>query len=117
MLEGLIIFKLINVGSKSEGLRPFLYGGKGKFLEVTKADDYTLGCDSLLPFDGKRVTIDGELDENVDIFVINTISEVVENRTEEPVEATEEAEPDAENATETEAEEAPAESENLLIQE
>ena len=113
MYEGIIVFKKINVGSKSEGLRPFLYLGKGSFLEVWKKDDNSLYGTALMPFDGKSVVVKGENDEFSGIFVINEITEQLnltpevilkiscdeENDVEEPAEI-EEAEDNIEVAEE-----------------
>jgi hypothetical protein len=75
MYYGTIVFQLINIGSKSEGLHPFLYRGKGDFLKVWREDDYSFEGDSLMPYDGKNVIIEGTLDEDIGIFIIENIRE------------------------------------------
>ena len=75
--NGLIVFKHSNHGSKSEGLRPYLYKGFGQFMAVWKEDDYTLSGEGLLPYDGMNVVITG-YDGDADIFVIETIENALE---------------------------------------
>lgn len=77
MRYGTIVFQLKNIGSKSEGLTPFLYEGKGSFLKVWKDGDCSLFGEGLIPYDGKRVAIGGEIDEDYDIFLIENIQECV----------------------------------------
>ena len=74
IMDGIVVFNLANVGSKSEGLRPFLYQGKGNFQPIWLMDDFSLGGIELIPFDGKKVSVEGEIDEN-DIFLIKSIKE------------------------------------------
>ena len=75
MHYGTIVFQLINIGSKSEGLHPFLYEGKGAFLKVWLEEDCSFEGDALKPYDGKSVIIEGALDEEIDIFIIENIQE------------------------------------------
>ncbi len=75
MHYGTIVFQIINTGSKSEGLHPFLYEGNGEFLKVWLEDDCSFEGDALKPYDGKSVIIEGALDEEVDIFIIENIQE------------------------------------------
>lgn len=75
MHYGTIVFQFINTGSKSEGLHPFLYEGKGEFLKVWHEEDCSFEGDLLKPYDGKSVIIEGALDEEVDIFIIENIQE------------------------------------------
>ena len=79
MLEGVIVFLRINIGSKSEGLHPFLYQGDGKLTKVWKFDDYSFQGNLLKEYDGKRVKIDGTLTET-ETFVIKEI-ELVDCKT------------------------------------
>lgn len=74
--EGTVVYKLINVGSKSERLTPFLYEGDGQFLKIWKPGDPSLFGDCLKKFDGKHITLQGEINE-YDVFLIETIEEVV----------------------------------------
>ena len=74
MMEGIVVFRLVNVGSKSEGVKPFLYQGNGSFQAVWMEDDLSLNGKALQPFDGKAVTVEGKMNE-YDIFVIKKIQE------------------------------------------
>ena len=75
MRKGIIVFRLINIGSKSEGLRPFLYQGKGDFQAVWMAEDQSLEGRALQRFDGKAVALQGEMGEN-DLFLIRELKEI-----------------------------------------
>ncbi len=75
MEQGIIIFIKIDIGSKSESSQPFLYQGKGKLLRLYKQGDNPFSNESLKPFDGKTVRIEGNPDEN-DIFCVNLIEEI-----------------------------------------
>lgn len=72
MLEGVIVFQHTNIGSKSEGLRPFLYTGNGQYMQVWKNGDISFIGSDLLPYDSNRVEIEGEMNE-YDIFCISSI--------------------------------------------
>ena len=74
MIKGIVVFKLVNVGSKSEGLRPFLYQGNGSFQSIWLTDDFSLEGTDLKPYDGKEVTVEGELEEH-GIFLIKSLEE------------------------------------------
>ena len=74
--EGTVVYKLINVGSKSERLTPFLYEGNGQFLKIWMHGDSSLFSDYLKKYDGKHITLLGEINE-YDVFLIETIEEVV----------------------------------------
>ena len=73
MIEGIIVFQLTNIGSKSEGLRPFLYTGNAQYMQVWKDGDISFIGSDLLPFDSKRVVVGGEMNE-YDIFCISSIN-------------------------------------------
>lgn len=70
--KGTIVFMRTNIGSKSEGILPFLYIGKGKFLEIWKSEDDSMRGDMLVPYDGQQITAHGEIND-YDIFIIETI--------------------------------------------
>lgn len=74
MMEGIVVFKLVNIRSKSEGIKPFLYQGLGSFQAIWMADDLSLDGKLLQPFDGKTVTVEGKMNE-YDIFVVEKIQE------------------------------------------
>lgn len=75
MLEGIVVFKLANVGSKSEGIRPFLYCGEGAFVEIWKDGDLSLDGAALREYDGKRVSLCGAYNE-YEVYIIKIISEI-----------------------------------------
>lgn len=81
MLQGIIIFKLTNIGTKSEGIRPFLYSGNGSFQRVWIKGDYSLNGRMLAEYDGKTVSLEGELNE-YDIFCITQITVTNDNKNE-----------------------------------
>ena len=89
--QGTIVFMRTNIGSKSEGIKPFLYVGKGKFLEVWMSKDESLAGDMLAPYDGQQITAHGEINE-YDIFLIEAIEPakpIEAPAPEEPAEPTE----------------------------
>ena len=73
-MEGIVVFRLVNVGSKSEGLRPFLYQGNGNFQPIWLESDSSLEGNDLKPFDGKEISADGEVEEH-GVFLINNIEQ------------------------------------------
>ena len=74
--EGIVIFHLSGIGSRSEHVRPFLYLGNANFQKIWKKGDSSFTGTSLIKYDGKRVIVTGEVDE-YDILVIETIEEAV----------------------------------------
>jgi len=74
MIEGTIIFKLANVGSKSEGVYPYLVSDSGEIFKIWKKGDISIDATALQPYDGKKVILTGEMSEN-DIFLINSVEE------------------------------------------
>lgn len=79
--EGTVVYKPTNVGSKSERLTPFLYEGKGEYLKIWKLGDPSLLGEYLTKYDGKHVTLHGNINE-YDVFLIETIEEVGETDSE-----------------------------------
>ncbi len=73
--QGTIVFMLTNIGSKSEGIKPFLYIGKGKFLEIWMSGDESMSGDMLIPYDGQQIAVHGEVND-YDIFIIETIETI-----------------------------------------
>ena len=71
---GTICFMFRNEGSKSEGMNPFLYAGEGEFIPVRMMDENPFENNTLRSFDGKKVFIDGEYNDN-EIFMIGEIRE------------------------------------------
>ena len=72
MIRGIVCFMLANVGSKSEGMRPFLYLGNGEYKQVWMDGDESMNGEALLEFDSKTVLAQGEEDSN-GIFCIRDI--------------------------------------------
>lgn len=68
MKIGTIVFIKKGIASKSEGYYPYLYEGEGKFLSVCLEGDSSLHGDGLRPYDGKRVELTGEMDEEYGTF-------------------------------------------------
>lgn len=107
--QGTIVFMRTNIGSKSEGIKPFLYVGKGKFLDIWKSEDDSMNGDMLAPYDGQQVTAHGEIND-YDIFIIETIETATPVETPPPAAPTEPTEviTPTENIEDTE----PVDSEN-----
>ena len=73
-LRGIVIFKLSNVGSHSEGVFPYLYIGKGEFVKIYMIDDNPFENNFLQEYDSKKVILEGEFNE-YNTFVIEKIDE------------------------------------------
>ena len=76
-MEGVIIFKLDNVGSKSEMLAPYLYLGEGKFERVQMLGVNPFFKNPLFDYDGKRVSVEGEYNDD-DVFMITSVKPLPE---------------------------------------
>ena len=63
MYQGIIVFMLCDIGSKSECQRPFLYRGGGEFIRLRKVGDNPFENESFRPFDALAVSLTGETDE------------------------------------------------------
>lgn len=100
--RGTIVFMLTNIGSKSEGIKPFLYKGKGEFLDIwIPEDDSHLG-NMIAKYDGQQVTLHGKFNE-YNIFLIDIVESANPAQTTPSTETIEEAEPvDSKNKTTTE---------------
>ena len=72
-MQGVIVFKLANVGSKSESLASYLYVGEGKFERVRLLGANPFAKNELFNYDGKRVTCEGEYNDD-DVFMITKIA-------------------------------------------
>lgn len=59
--DGVIIFLKQNLGSKSEGVYPYLYSNIGECIRVFKDGDNPFTNDYFKPYDSKRVKIIGEM--------------------------------------------------------
>ena len=62
--EGIIIFLKQNIGSKSEGVYPFLYVSFNEIIRVYKIDDNPLSNESFFSFDAKTVRLKGTLKDS-----------------------------------------------------
>lgn len=69
---GLIRYKLINEGSKSESLKPFLCLANGNQILLYKKDDNPFENKSFKNYENKTVIIEGDFLE--DIFIVEKIS-------------------------------------------
>ena len=72
MIEGVIIFKQANVGSKSETLAPYLYMGAGKFERVKMLGENPFVKSKLHDFDGKHVCLTGSYNDD-GVFMVEGI--------------------------------------------
>ena len=73
--EGIVVFIQTDTGSKSESVQPYLYQGNGEMVRLWKQGDNPFEQNALKPFDGKRVAITGETDEN-DVLCVRAIEEI-----------------------------------------
>lgn len=72
MIEGVIIFKLANVGSKSETLASYLYMGEGKFERVKMLGENPFTKSKLHDYDGQRVKLIGSYNDD-GVFMVEGI--------------------------------------------
>ena len=72
-MEGTLVFLNSFVGSKSESLQPYLYLGGGETVRLFKTGDNPFEHESLRPFDGQRVVLTGNHNEN-QVFEVESIS-------------------------------------------
>ena len=70
-LSGAVIFRKIDIGSKSESVQPFLYINQNQVIHIFKENSNPFENDILHQYDGKFVTLKGSLKENT--FVIEEI--------------------------------------------
>ena len=71
-ITGTVVFILENKGSKSEGTFPFLYLGNGEFVRVWLDGDISAFGNGFREFDGMRVTLVGEKNEQ-GVFIVTKI--------------------------------------------
>lgn len=71
-MKGTVVFRPSNVGSKSQGVFPFLYLGNANFVRIWKTDDISFEGNLLKPFDGKYVELQGAFDEH-EVFLAETV--------------------------------------------
>lgn len=72
MLEGVVIFKMANIGSKSEMLASYLYMGEGKFERVKMLGENPFMPSKLKEFDGLRVKAYGEYNDD-EVYMIERL--------------------------------------------
>lgn len=77
IIFGTLVFLKTNLHSKSESVQPFLYLNKDSMVQLYVKGDNPFENESLLPFDGQFITVDGDYD-SLGIFRINkdTISQI-----------------------------------------
>ena len=75
-MEGIVVFRLTGMGTRSEGIRPFLYLGNAIFQKIWLQGDTSFNGIALMTYDSKHVVVEGETNE-YDIFTIKTIEEIV----------------------------------------
>lgn len=73
--QGTIVYQLINAESKSERLVPYLYQGGGAYVKIWKPNEDMSLKDSLTEYDGKRVCVQGNLNE-YEVIIVEQIEEV-----------------------------------------
>ena len=64
MIKGTVIFQMANIGSKSEGIYPFLRLEDGKMVKVSLLGDNPFENTTLKSYDLKKVVLEGEFNEN-----------------------------------------------------
>ena len=83
MIKGTVIFKLTNVGTKSQSEQPFLRVQEGVEFRIMVKGDNPFMHDLLRPYENKEVDIDGKFNERK-VFIITNITELVIEPAEEP---------------------------------
>ena len=73
MKKGTVVFQLSNVGSKSEGVLPYLYENNGVFTRIYANDDDPFSNEKLRQFDGRYVHAEGETNRH-GVFCISDIA-------------------------------------------
>ena len=75
MLKGKVAFKLAEIGSKSEGMYPFLELDGGDSVRIRMTDDNPFENAVLREYEGMTVEAEGEYNEN-NIFVAKAITKL-----------------------------------------
>ena len=78
LLEGIIVFNFSNVGSKSEGLLPYLSTQEDKLVKIYFANDDPFTNPTLKELEGKKVAIEGDYDDNETLIINKIVSDGVE---------------------------------------
>lgn len=80
ILQGIVVFRRSDNGSKSEHLKPFLLTKDNSTISLYKKDDNPFENDSLKKFKGAYVQVVGHFHNN--IFVISDITEIIDGNDE-----------------------------------
>ena len=81
--EGKITIRLQNQGTKSEGLYALLMDSEGKSWILYRENHYPAGDEFFTPFDGHKVSVEGEQEIEKYICVENiTIKDEIKEETE-----------------------------------
>lgn len=72
-MKGVVVFMTSEKGSKSEGVYPYLYTGNGEFVRIYKEGDNPFENRTFKKYDGQRVELEGEFNEN-EWYVVSGIS-------------------------------------------
>lgn len=81
VLLGTVVFLKTNLGSKSEGVFPFLYQDQDRITKIRLQNDNPFENRGLRPFDGKAVEIRGSAGRG-NIFLISEIRPLIPEKTE-----------------------------------
>lgn len=82
--KGVVIFKLSAVGSKSEGVTPFLYVNKDNLIPIVLKGDNPFENRGMEKYDGKYIKASGEIKSNT--LVISEVEVLYPINEEEKVE-------------------------------
>ena len=75
-VKGKIVFQLANVGSKSEGIYPFLLKEDGSQIKIAFLGDNPFENPTLREYESKDVVLEGEFNEYRK-FIAETIEKIV----------------------------------------
>ena len=72
VLEGTIVYKVDDIGSKSEGVKPFLYINKSSWVKLYREGDNPFENKGFDEYDGMAVVVKGNTGKN-GVFVVDDI--------------------------------------------
>lgn len=75
MIEGIIVFKQSNVGSKSQGTFPYLSTEQGELIKVRMLNENPFEHNTLQKYEGKSVALEGEFNDN-GTFLVTELHEL-----------------------------------------
>ena len=90
-VKGKIVFQLANVGSKSEGVYPFLLTEDGSQIKIAFLGDNPFENPTLREYESKDVVLEGEFNEYRK-FIAETIEEIVASESVEEITESDETE-------------------------